>query len=380
VRKIELYGAIGFDVTAAQVVAQLDAAGNEPVRIHINSEGGIVSEANAIYSRIVQREGRTECMVDGIAASAASLIVQACDFRMMPGNAQLMLHAAWTKTAGNADELRQSADYLEKTSNQMAQIYAERSGLSLDEVRGLLARDTWLSADECLALGLCDAVTSPTRATVAAVALAKQRFMALASVDGGDLPLPVTEEEMEDEEKAEAMEDEETPEAAEEMPDAAEESEADEETPEMRIAAMEEELAKLRALLEANRAEVDAQSARADAAEASLVARELADAGVPAEHRDALAKLRSVDAELYATTLSLHARPGDAAQPRIGVPGDVAVMSRQTPAQILAEARTIGVEYGGNAGNLTAWLRANYPDQRAEVTALARQQYLAQTR
>ncbi|WP_244131115.1 Clp protease ClpP, partial [Burkholderia multivorans] len=90
--------------------------------------------------------GKTTGRVDGIAASAASLLLMGCSQIVMPSNAMLMIHNPHTLAAGDEGELRRLADLLGSTSANMLTAYAERSGQTEDKVRELMDAETWLTA------------------------------------------------------------------------------------------------------------------------------------------------------------------------------------------------------------------------------------------
>jgi len=94
----------------------------------------------------------------GVAASAASLIAMAGDRIVMPKNTFMMIHNPWSFVMGNADELRDTADTLDKIGASLRATYSARTGLSEDELAPMLASDTWLTADEALAKGFATEV------------------------------------------------------------------------------------------------------------------------------------------------------------------------------------------------------------------------------
>lgn len=91
--------------------------------------------------------------IDGLAASAASVVAMAGDTIKMPENATLMIHNAWTYTGGGAEDLRRTADELDRINDQIAGIYAARTGKEKDEISALMTAETWMSGTEALNMG-----------------------------------------------------------------------------------------------------------------------------------------------------------------------------------------------------------------------------------
>ncbi|VWB35091.1 peptidase S14 [Burkholderia arboris] len=164
--EIRIYGDIGFWGTDADLfIAKLDevASNATSIVVAINSMGGDVFDAFAIYNAVRRHAGKVTGRVDGIAASAASLILMACDTIEMPSNARLMIHNPHTVAAGESGDLRKLADLLDSTSDSMLAAYVERSGRTEEEVRTIMDAETWLTAAEAKEQGFCDAIVDPIR-------------------------------------------------------------------------------------------------------------------------------------------------------------------------------------------------------------------------
>jgi len=167
---VSIFDEIGFwGVTASAFIADLRAAadGAEEIVVEINSPGGSVFDAVAIYSALRAHPAAVTVKVMGIAASAASYVAMAGDKIVMPSNAFLMVHNPMTFAFGNADELQDAVDGLRNVEASMTATYVKRSKKSEDEVKAILAKDTYLSAAEALEFGFCDEVTDEFRATAA---------------------------------------------------------------------------------------------------------------------------------------------------------------------------------------------------------------------
>lgn len=126
------------------------------VELRINSPGGDVAEAFAIYNTIRRSAKETHVYVDGWAVSAASLIAMAGDTVSMAENALMMLHEPWGVVAGNSTDLRKQAEVLDKHRDAMLGAYTAKSGQTEAQVRAILAAETWYKADEAVAAGFAD--------------------------------------------------------------------------------------------------------------------------------------------------------------------------------------------------------------------------------
>lgn len=153
--------------TFARDLAQIDA---EAITVRINSPGGDVYEGLAILNSLRGHRARITTVVDGLAASAASFIAMAGDEIVMGRNAEMMIHDARLWTGGNAGDLQKAAEYLDKVSENIASIYAERAGGTAEQWREIMRAETWFSADEAVAAGLADRVDAVPAAELAPVA------------------------------------------------------------------------------------------------------------------------------------------------------------------------------------------------------------------
>jgi len=161
-----LYGSIsnaqvwGDEVTPKLIDEELKALGGiETLNVHINSGGGNVFAAQAIYSIVKRHPAQTKnAYIDGLAASAASLIPMACDKVYMPSNAMMMIHNPWAWTGGNASELRKTADILDGVREAMLNVYEEKTGQEKETLAKLLDDETWMTAEEALSMGFADEI------------------------------------------------------------------------------------------------------------------------------------------------------------------------------------------------------------------------------
>lgn len=161
---IDIMDEIGlWGITADQFVKDLRAITAPVVQVNINSPGGDVFDGLAVYNALQQRSGRVVCNVYGLAASIASVIAMAGSELRMAKTAYLMIHDPTVFVWGGAKDLRDTADLLDKIKGTIVGIYAEKSarheaGADKDELAKLMTDETWLTAEEAKAKGLCDCV------------------------------------------------------------------------------------------------------------------------------------------------------------------------------------------------------------------------------
>lgn len=169
--EILLYDEIGFwGIQARDFVRELKAVTASTINLRINSPGGEVFDGHAIYNALRAHPARIVTHVDGIAASIASEIALAGDEILMAENAFLMIHDPWVLTIGNAADHRKSAEVLDKIGQSILDVYTKRSSLDEDEVRALMAEETWLTAEEAVASGFADSIEGGSDAVEEAAA------------------------------------------------------------------------------------------------------------------------------------------------------------------------------------------------------------------
>lgn len=170
--EIFIYDEIGgwFGVEASQFARELANLDVENIDLRVNSPGGDVYDGVAIMNALRRHKARVVATVDGLAASAASFIIMAADEIVMGRGAEVMIHDAWSGLFGNAEELRAEAGHLDRISNTIAALYAERAGGGVEEWRAAMQTESWYSADEAVAAHLADRVDSGTEAKAGASA------------------------------------------------------------------------------------------------------------------------------------------------------------------------------------------------------------------
>jgi len=130
----------------------------QEIEIFINSYGGEVFEGTAIYNQLKRHPAHKTVYIDGFACSIASVIAMAGDEVIMPRNTLMMIHNMWMGAVGNAAQLRKAADDLDTINAAGRQAYLQKAGdkLSEEKLAAMMDAETWLTAEECVALGLAD--------------------------------------------------------------------------------------------------------------------------------------------------------------------------------------------------------------------------------
>lgn len=156
--KINIYDAIGgwFGQLASEFVTELDGLDVDEIDLHVNSPGGAIWDGLAIMNSLKAHRARVLVTVDGLAASAASIVAMAGDEVVMAEGSQMMIHRASGGAWGNSVFLRQTAAILDKIDANMANIYARRAGGDPAGWLELMDAETWYDAEEAVASGLAD--------------------------------------------------------------------------------------------------------------------------------------------------------------------------------------------------------------------------------
>lgn len=151
----------GLFIELAQFLDDLDSFKDaEAVTFRINSIGGDVDAGISIYNRIRELSAHTTTIVDGIAASAASIIAQAGDERKVNLGAQTMIHGASVGLIGyyNVGDLQRMTGMLDAINTSVAGIYADRSGQSVSVIKNMMKKETWMTPEEAVTQGFADEV------------------------------------------------------------------------------------------------------------------------------------------------------------------------------------------------------------------------------
>lgn len=165
IAEIRIYDNIGIktDETPGYFATAFGAAlamvpKNDPVKIRINSRGGALPEAQAICALILERRGRTECVIDGVCMSSATLIACSCDTVSMVEGGLYMIHNPNAVRDGDANDFRNAAKVLDNYKSFALRLYADKTSLSESELSEMMDKTTFLDAQEALELGFIDKI------------------------------------------------------------------------------------------------------------------------------------------------------------------------------------------------------------------------------
>ncbi|ASS56877.1 head maturation protease, ClpP-related [Rhizobium leguminosarum] len=224
--KLRLSGYVGdyyFEdgFTSGDVVmalAQIDD--DELLTVYLNSGGGLATEGAAIHALLSARKGKTNVVIEGIAASAASLIAMAGKQVTMSAGAVMMIHDPSGYTSGNSDDHKKSIEALEALATAYSRVYAMKSGKSAEDCRAIMKEERWLSPPEAVREGFADATTETgaepvtafdyrifAHAPTALVDLAKQKnwLMSTKMAAPAATTRPTEEPSMTDKERADQL-------------------------------------------------------------------------------------------------------------------------------------------------------------------------------
>lgn len=156
--QVSIHDEIGaFGISARDFIAAVNAIpADTDIDLSIHSPGGDVFDGLAIYHVLARRRDRLTARIEGLAASAASLIAMAAGRIEMPANAFMMIHNPWTFAIGDAENLRDTAEVLDKIGGSLVDIYTARSGQAAEQVREWLAAETWMDGREAVERGFAD--------------------------------------------------------------------------------------------------------------------------------------------------------------------------------------------------------------------------------
>lgn len=165
--EVRIYDSIGwYGITAKDFAAELDGIKAPEITLRINSSGGDVFDGFAIYNLLRDHPAKITTVVDGFAASIASVIALAGDEIHVHEASVVMIHDPWGVGIGNAKELRQLADVLDKSiAAPMAKLYADRMDRPIDEIRNLMESETWYTGEEAVESGFADTLIRSTSDT-----------------------------------------------------------------------------------------------------------------------------------------------------------------------------------------------------------------------
>ena len=145
------------DITPAMFKEEL-FSGNGPITIHLNSPGGDCIAASQIYTMLMDYPGDVTIQIDGMAASAASVIAMAGTHVTMSPTSLLMIHNPFTMAMGDTEEMRKAIQLLDEVKESIINAYQIKTGLSRTKLSHLMDSETWMNALKAKELGFCDEV------------------------------------------------------------------------------------------------------------------------------------------------------------------------------------------------------------------------------
>lgn len=157
------------DVTPEKFRSELNA-GKGNITVWINSVGGDCFAASQIYTMLQQYRGKVTVKIDGLAASAASVIAMAGDTVMMSPTAMMMIHNPMTVAFGNKADMEQAIAVLEEVKESIMNAYQKKTGLQRAHIARLMDEETWMNANKAVELGFADGILDKIERTTNATA------------------------------------------------------------------------------------------------------------------------------------------------------------------------------------------------------------------
>ena len=162
--EISIYDEIGdYGTSAKQFIDDLKSVGSKDITIRMNSVGGSVFDGLAIYNVLRSHQGYVKEKIEGLSASIASIIALAGDDIEMAENGFFMIHNPFGKSMGGADDMRKTADLLDKIKQELINIYANKTQLSEETISSMMDEETWLTSQEAKEMGFIDGITEPIK-------------------------------------------------------------------------------------------------------------------------------------------------------------------------------------------------------------------------
>lgn len=169
----------GSGFTASRMAAILRSIGARDVVVNINSPGGDFFEGVAIYNLLRQHKAKVTVQVMGLAASAGSVIAMAGDEILMGDGAFLMIHNAWAVAVGNRHDFLAASEQLAPFDSAMAEVYAARSGLSVEETAAMMDKETWIGAAQAVKDGFATGMVDRSIISQDTKAQGNKKYLAL---------------------------------------------------------------------------------------------------------------------------------------------------------------------------------------------------------
>ncbi|MCM1226015.1 MAG: Clp protease ClpP [Clostridium sp.] len=147
----------GDEITPALFRDELSkVSGN--LTVWLNSPGGDVFAASQIYTMLCNHKGKVTVKIDGLAASAASVVAMAGDETLISPTGMIMCHNPATCAMGNKSDMEKAIELLEEVKESIINAYARKTGLSRNKISRLMDEETWMNAEKALQLGFVDGI------------------------------------------------------------------------------------------------------------------------------------------------------------------------------------------------------------------------------
>jgi ATP-dependent Clp protease protease subunit len=143
------------EVTPKQFKAELNQ-GEGDIEVWIHSMGGNVFAASQIYNMLMEYKGSVTVKIDGIAASAASVVAMAGTEVLMSPASLFMIHEPWTVAIGGSGEMLKTSNMLDEIKESIINCYELKTGLARDKISDLMADESWMNANKAIELGFAD--------------------------------------------------------------------------------------------------------------------------------------------------------------------------------------------------------------------------------
>ena len=155
-----VYDWLDYDYVSPSQVEDALSQANGDVEVDIASGGGSVFAASEIYTMLKAYSGKIVVNIQGLAASAASVIAMAGDEVNMSPTAQMMIHKASTISYGNADDLDHDSEMLDVTDQSIVNAYQQKTGMNRDDILQMMAKETWMTAQDAVDKGFADKIST----------------------------------------------------------------------------------------------------------------------------------------------------------------------------------------------------------------------------
>lgn len=184
------------DVSSYTLARELQSLQNvDHIRVFINSYGGEVAEATAIYNQLRDNPAKVTTICNGFACSAASVIFMAGDERLMNQASRLMIHNAMTGARGNAAQLRKAAEDLESINELSITAYMDKVNISREKLRELMDNETWIKPEDAVEMAFATGIVEDEGGDNASQSAREAILQALDRTGAEPAPLPVPQPE-----------------------------------------------------------------------------------------------------------------------------------------------------------------------------------------